>query len=172
MIRRGLSMLAGGFMGLVSAQGPEFAQQYQQRLGGAVDELRLVVDQFDTDAKRSGLDRAGGLKRMEAANDDFLRRRAASVSATIDRFARLEAQQQAMKAEDAVSRVTAMVRNFDAQIAEAARKDFRPALPLTLEAVFFALIGFLGGAVVMAVLALPLGWRFGRRRNLRSAREA
>jgi Protein of unknown function (DUF2937) len=170
MIRRTLSMAAGGFMGLVSAQAPEFAQQYQQRLGGAVDELRTVVDQFDADARRSGLDRAGGLKRMEAANDDFLRRRAASVSATIDRFSKLEAQQQAMKAEDAVSRVTAMVRNFDSQIAEGAKKDFRPALPLTLEGVFFGLIGFLSGAVVMAILALPLGRRRGRQRDLRAAR--
>jgi hypothetical protein len=170
MIRRLLSMMAGGFMGLISAQAPEFAQQYHQRLGGAVDQLRLVVQQFDSDARRSGLDRAGGLQRMATATDDFQRRRAESMSATIDRFTRLENQKQAMQAEDVVSRVAAMVRNFDAQIAEGARKDFRPGLPMTLEAVFFALIGFLAGAGVMAILALPFGRLKGRRRDLSAAR--
>jgi hypothetical protein len=170
MIRRLLSMMAGGFMGLTAAQAPEFAQQYQQRLGGAVDELRLVVEQFDRDARRSGLDRAGGLQRMATADDDFQRRRAESMSATISRFARLETQKQAMQAEDVVSRVAAMVRDFDEQIAEGARKDFRPALPLTLEAVFFALIGFLSGAGVMAILALPFGRLKGRRRDVSAPR--
>jgi len=41
---RGTSLLIVGLMGAAFfAQAPEFAQQYRQRLGGAVEELRRVV---------------------------------------------------------------------------------------------------------------------------------
>ncbi|MFL4990854.1 MAG: DUF2937 family protein, partial [Microvirga sp.] len=33
--------------GVVASQGPEFGQQYRQRLGGAVDELRQVISRFE-----------------------------------------------------------------------------------------------------------------------------
>jgi hypothetical protein len=35
-------------------QAPEFAQQYAQRLGGAIDELDRIVRHFDEDSRRSG----------------------------------------------------------------------------------------------------------------------
>ena len=45
-----MGMLHRSFTGLIAAAGlvsasqmPEFAQQYRQRLGGAVEELRVVV---------------------------------------------------------------------------------------------------------------------------------
>ncbi|WP_163484869.1 DUF2937 family protein, partial [Escherichia coli] len=35
-------------VGIVAAQAPEFAQQYAQRLGGAVDELRRQIASLDS----------------------------------------------------------------------------------------------------------------------------
>jgi hypothetical protein len=66
--------LAG--LGLVS-QTPEFVQQYSQRLGGALDELHQVVNDFDQDAARSGLVRDDALEEMRSASTRFLRDRAA-----------------------------------------------------------------------------------------------
>jgi hypothetical protein len=40
-MRRSLSLLGGLGLGLALSQFPEYAQQYTQRLGGAVDELRI-----------------------------------------------------------------------------------------------------------------------------------
>ena len=42
-MRRALSILGGLVLGFGFAQFPEYAQQYEQRLGGAVDELRIIV---------------------------------------------------------------------------------------------------------------------------------
>ena len=39
-MRRALSVLGGLALGFGFAQFPEYAQQYEQRLGGAVDEVR------------------------------------------------------------------------------------------------------------------------------------
>ena len=44
-----------------SDRSPEFAQQYAQRLGGAIEELQRIVDHFDDYSRRSGYDRQGAL---------------------------------------------------------------------------------------------------------------
>ena len=48
--------LAGGLSGAAGlSQFPEFSQQYAQRLGGAVEELQLFVEEFDADAAGVGM---------------------------------------------------------------------------------------------------------------------
>jgi hypothetical protein len=159
MIRRLVSMFTGGLMAVGASQAPEFAQQYAQRLGGAVDELRSIVRVFDADAQRNGLTRADGLARLESSADRFTQERGQAQRRIIARFDRLEAQKAAMAAPDVTSRVFAMVGNYDGEIGKGAMRDYRPALPLTAEGLFFALIGFLGGAVAGGILALPMGRR-------------
>ena len=53
----GLALIVGVVFGGAFSQAPEFAQQYRQRLGGALDELTAIVQRFDQDAARAGLDR-------------------------------------------------------------------------------------------------------------------
>jgi hypothetical protein len=159
MIRRIVSMFAGGLMAVGASQAPEFAQQYLQRLGGAVDELGKVVTQFDADARRNGLSREDGLLKLETSSDRFAADRGAAQRRIVQRFEKLEAQKTAMSAPDVTSRVTAMVRAYDGDVGQGAMRDFKPAVPLNLEGLFFGLIGFIAGVVVVGIAALPLGRR-------------
>ena len=52
---RQFALAIGLICGLVGTQGPEFAQQYRQRLAGGVDELARVVGAFEADAREQGL---------------------------------------------------------------------------------------------------------------------
>ena len=65
MIARTIALVVALTLGFALSQAPEIAQQYRQRLGGAVDELRRIVLRFDEDSARSGFDRAGALAVME-----------------------------------------------------------------------------------------------------------
>jgi hypothetical protein len=159
MIRRSVAMFVGGLGAVGASQAPEFAQQYAQRLGGALDELRIIVENFDQDASRTGLSREGGLQRLEGSSDTFVVRRGQSMRETLRRYETLKAQKTAMEAPDVITRVQAMVKDYDPMVAAQAARSFRPALPLTLEGLFFGLIGFLGGAVVGGITALPMGRR-------------
>ncbi len=87
-----LGLLGGG----VAAQAPEFAQQYAQRLGGAVDELRREVASLDADARATGNTRDGAVDRMRGNADELVARRGAAAGATVARLAALSAQQQAL----------------------------------------------------------------------------
>jgi hypothetical protein len=159
MIRRVVAMFFGGLTAVGASQAPEFAQQYAQRLGGAVDELRIIVQNFDQDAARTGLTREAGIERLERSGDTFVVRRGQSMRDTLRRFDTLQAQQKAMQAPDVVTRVGAMVKDYDNMIAKQAMASFKPAIPLSLEGLFFGLIGFLGGAIVAGIVALPMGRR-------------
>jgi Protein of unknown function (DUF2937) len=55
MLLRRLALAVGVVCGLIATQAPEFAQQYRQRLAGAVDELSRVVKTFDAEARLSRL---------------------------------------------------------------------------------------------------------------------
>ncbi len=50
MLARRLALAIALVAAFVGSQGPEFAQQYRQRLGGALDEVRRSVVQFDAEA--------------------------------------------------------------------------------------------------------------------------
>jgi hypothetical protein len=51
-------------LALLLSQAPEFAEQYRQRLGGAIDELTAVVSHFEEDSLRSGYGRRTALQVM------------------------------------------------------------------------------------------------------------
>src|SRR4051812_31978800 len=68
-IARTLGLAFGLAGGLAASRGPEFAQQYRQRLGGAVDELRRVVERFDADAQGAGHTREGAITQLQGNPD-------------------------------------------------------------------------------------------------------
>jgi hypothetical protein len=76
MLARRLALAIALLAGLIGSQGPEFAQQYRQRLGGALEELNRIVSEFDAEVRRQNLTRAEALKRLED-NYDPLRGSAA-----------------------------------------------------------------------------------------------
>lgn len=163
MIARLAAMFLGGLGAVGASQAPEFAQQYQQRLGGALDELRAIVQSFDQDAAREGLDRKAGLLRMENSPDSFVARRGRSFGETIRRYEALEAQKAALDRPNPFDRVAALVKGYDAQIARRAMESYRPAVPVTAEGLLFALSGFLAGAMSGGLLGTILRLPFRRR---------
>jgi hypothetical protein len=157
MLARTLA-IAFGLAGAVAAsQAPEFAQQYVQRLGGAVDELRVVVERFDRAAREAGLDRERALGRLEANADRLARRQGEGVRDDLRRFEALAPHYEAMRTGSAATRAFEMLR-ADGQIAARAFRDFQPALPVTAAGAVAAAIGFALGA------GLVYGGRAGARR--------
>lgn len=163
MLGRAL-MLAGGLAGAAGlSQFPEFSQQYVQRLGGAVDELRGFVAGFDADAAEIGLTRSAALADL-GQGGAMGAQRAETMAGVIVRYERLSADLDALRRAGPFTRAYRARSLGDAEIAEAAWAEFKPALPLTFEGAVFAGTGFLGGlAAIGAALAL-LKMPFRRRR--------
>ncbi|MDP4023055.1 DUF2937 family protein [Methylobacterium sp. NEAU 140] len=161
---RTLGLAVGLLGGGVAAQAPEFAQQYAQRLGGAVDELRREVATLESDARANGVTRDGAVERLRTNPDDLVARRGEAARAAIARLARLSAQQQALAAATSpLGRVVAVMRDPDPGIAEATYRAYDPAVPTTADGLTAGLLGFFAAWGGWRI-ASDVGRRMARRR--------
>ncbi|WP_254684706.1 DUF2937 family protein [Sulfitobacter sp. JL08] len=88
MITRTLVLAGGVASAATLSQFPEYAQQYTQRLGGAVDALGQVVADFDASAAAEGLTREQALAQMTGTA--FVERRRDDMQRSFARHARLK----------------------------------------------------------------------------------
>ena len=146
MIGRVLALAIGLFSGLAASQAPEFAQQYRQRIGGAIDELRRVVGTFDENARAEGVTREQAIARLSDQPDRLVRRQGPAMTDVVDRLQRLERQRDTVASAGQFERLALLAKGFDPQLARATYLDFEPAWPATTEGMV------LGGAGVL------LGW--------------
>jgi Protein of unknown function (DUF2937) len=156
-LRRFLVILIGFTGGLTGAQLPEFAQQYRQRLGGALDELRQVVADFDADAARNGLTREEALATYGRSPEPFLRDRGVTMAGVIRRFESLSEQRARLELASPLTRPVVVLRAPDERVMEGAWADFEPAVPVTYAGIVWAAIGLLTFGIAGWLVAKLLG---------------
>ena len=169
MIGRLVALLIGLCAGLAASQAPEFAQQYRQRLGGAIDELRSVLARFDDTAQAFGLSREQAIARFGEQADPVVRDQGPAMATLAGRLARLEEQRARLQDAAPFERLLVTVREADPGLARAAYLDYEPAWPATSEGLVLG--GGALAAVWLAALALfrslgrlrPSRWRHGGR---------
>jgi hypothetical protein len=160
-----MAVAFGLFGGIVASQGPEFAQQYRQRLGGAIDELRRIVERFDADASANGTNRDGAVDRLKANPDNLVNRQGDAMRANVERLERLERQRQAYLEAGPFERVVVLARDGDLDLMEATYRDFEPAIPTTEEGAVAVGVGLLAGWGLTLLIAALLRRIFRRRRR-------
>ena len=126
--------------GVIGSQGPEFAEQYRQRMGGALDELKRIVAQFDAAAAHRGLTTPQGLGRLEQNADPLARKQGEDMVETIARADRLEGEPEAMRSAGPLRRIYVM--------GERLRPGSRPRHSRKLRACGPAIVGsYYGGRI-------------------------
>ena len=155
----------------VFSQAPEFAQQYRQRIGGAVDELKTVVMDFDKDADNSQLSRDQALDQLTRSSERLTHDRGQSMTRTIGRFERLNEQQKWLENSHPLTRPLLVLKNLDRQLIDNAWKAFEPAVPLTSSGFTY---GGLGAILAMFFARLGIGGsrRLGQKRSDRHLAKA
>ena len=154
-MRRMMAGVGGLGLAVMLSQFPEYAQQYTQRLGGAVDELRVITEDFDRSATVGGLDRTQALQRYVISNDSFLAERGTSMAATFTRYESLRATLARIENADPVTRFQSLPAYLDSDIGRRTLENYRPAVPVTLEGILYA-----GGGFILGYLLLSGIWRF------------
>jgi hypothetical protein len=168
MFARRIAMLIGLFFAVVTSQLPEYAQQYRQRLGGAIDELNAIVERFNAEAAQSGMNENQGITHLQQSDDRFVQQRGDQMRDTIARRDRLERQSQAFAEAGPVGRVLMLAEDFDPKIAARAYQAYEPAVPTTSEGLIAALVGFIFGVALIHLIAWPIRRRRQRIETVRA----
>lgn len=164
MIARVLA-LVGGLSGAAGmSQFPEFSQQYTQRLGGAVDELKVIVEQFDQDASGLGLSREAALADL-AQGGEIGALRAERMTGVFARYDRLQAALDQLQGAGPFSRAYYAAQLNDADLAKATWEDYKPSVPLTFEGIVFSGAGLIAGFIGVSILLGLLRMVFRRRKS-------
>ncbi|MBS7696069.1 MULTISPECIES: DUF2937 family protein [unclassified Chelatococcus] len=155
MISRTLGLATGLLAAIAGTQLPEFAQQYRQRLGGAIDELKIVMQRFDADANAAGLDRDEALRRLAGSSDGFTARHGVSMAQITVRLQRLEDQQQAFRQAGPLHRLLVFAQAADPDLTRNTWQDFEPATPVTAESFTIGGLAFFAGYGFIRAFAKP-----------------
>jgi len=165
MLIRRLALFFAMIAGVVSAQFPEYAQQYRQRLGGALDELNAIVARFDADAAQHGLSEPEGVTHLQQNPDSFVRARGDQMKDVITRRNKLQDQAKVFADDGSFKRVWELVTQADPPIAWRAYQSFEPGVPVTAEGFVSALIGFFIGGGLIRLLGWPIERHHRRKRK-------
>ncbi|KQT43134.1 hypothetical protein ASG43_16650 [Aureimonas sp. Leaf454] len=155
--------------GFLFSQASEFTQQYLQRLGGAADALRSVVERFDASAASAGLSRPAAVERLQTSPDAFVARQGFDAAETIARYEALERRYRELLRSAPLFRPFIALSDVDKAVVAGVAGDYRPALPTTPDGLALTLVGLGGGWVAGAGTAL--GLRHRRARRIRAGRE-
>jgi hypothetical protein len=169
MLARTIAVALGVFGAFGASQLPELAQQYRQRLGGAVDELGAIVQRFDSEAARLNLTRDQGLAQLRQAQDAFSRQRAEAEADTIRRHEKLKLHREVMAGSAPFVRMASLLAEGDSALMDRTMADFEPAMPVTAEGATLAAGGFTG---FYALTRLFLGLCAAPFRRRRAANES
>lgn len=142
------------------SQAPEFFQQYLQRLGGHLDEARRQLAQFRQTAADTGLSLDQLIARTSASTDAAVAPLGEAIHHTATRVDSLQAAHDALLHASAWSRPFVFLSHLDGSIVRSTWSVYRPAVPTTLEGLFYALTGML---VLLAAYHLGLRRMWAKR---------
>ncbi len=164
-IVRTLVLAVGLLCGVLGSQAPEFAQQYRQRLGGGIDELKRIVVRFERDATKAGKSIVDAIGQLQSSPDQLVRSRGDAMQADIQRLKNMERQRDEMQTSGPFFRIAYMLKGMDATLASATYAAYEPAVPVTQEGFASAAVGFIFGGGLMLFLTRMLRAFFGGKKK-------
>ena len=168
MIIRLLTFVGAILGGIGLSQFPEYAQQYEQRLAGAVDELRIIVDDFDRALSGLGQTREDAF----ALGQDLSPREQKlldNAQSNITRLAFMEHALVRLRGASVLQQLGVAPLVVDIQVAGRTFADFKPAIPLTVHGLACAFLGFVVGWMLMGIIIWFILWPIRYRRRKRYA---
>ncbi len=125
------------------SQGPEFMQQYLQRLGGHLAEARRQLAIFQNTAAQAGASLEQFIRQTGANSDPGVARLGGVMTDAVERAGSLQSAHDALLQAALWERPFVFLRHLDLEIARATAAIYQPAVPTTLEGLAYALAGML-----------------------------
>jgi hypothetical protein len=161
VIKKILVLCVGLACGAGASQGPEFTQQYLQRLGGWVDSYQDRVARLDTRAKQFDMTREQYIAALEASADPKVRKEAANIATWPIYLERYTGMQKMLQDDPSWMQPVRLMQNYNdpafSPIIQATLAEYQPGAPITTEGAVFGGVGFVGGWILTVIATSLLG---------------
>ncbi len=151
-MRGWIYIIAGIIVALMLSQFPEFYQQYRQRLGGTLDELNRQVQALDERAANVQMTRYNYVRHLTSNPDTATKQEGEHLTHLLTRQYDVDVAIKDLDDAKVQEIFIKVIFHLDIKTAEATARDYKPALPLSIEGGLYTLIGFLFGYIFMAFL--------------------
>ncbi len=161
MLGRLLALIVGAAAAVAASQGPAFTDQYIQNLTGRIDELRPIVEEFDTKVSEYNYTRASAMVECSTA-EGLLDALCSTYETVVERYEMLTLHMAELNAATIWTRPLVLARTYKKDIAESVYSVFKPAVPATPEGFAYGGGGFLAGFLALSLIFGILGGLFRR----------
>jgi hypothetical protein len=152
---RDIFLIGFALAGLFAAsQIPGYVQEYEQRLGGARDEVARLLQEFTAIAKRSDKDMASYAALLVANDDPSISETGREIMALSEREVAMAGHAETLAASSRFMKPVVLVKSGDREIMAATWKAYRHTLTLDPE---FGAIGLGVGWFIYIILAAIIG---------------
>ncbi len=139
------------------SQFPQFYGQYIQRLGGHLDEARLMLDQYKKTAASLSLTLDQYIKEHLESGSEVFVSTGEVINALAERYETLEKAYLALQDANIYNRWVVFLREVDWSIAAGTWENFVPGIPTTAEGLIYAMCGLLlGWALYSGLKSIPV----------------
>jgi hypothetical protein len=159
MLREITAILLAVLIGFATSQVPRFIQEYEQRLGGALQEAARQLDEFRRNADAAGLPFNDYVGRHLDSPDAALRATGRTIQNTVVRVADLRGQVQQLAEASKFAKPPVLARSYDGSLLRATWDRF--AVTATFDPAFGALglfLGWLLNALIWGLMSRRRGY--------------
>lgn len=143
-------------VGFALSQLPRFVQEYEQRLGGTLQEASRELEAFRTNAETAGLPFNEYVRRHLDSPDPAIQATGRTIRDLVVRVAELRGRAEALAAASKFTKPVVLAQTYDPGLARATWKQF--VITATFDPAFGA-IGIVLGWLLNALLWVLLGRR-------------
>lgn len=130
---------------IIFAQVPQFITHYIQRLGGHVDEAARGMAKYREIADDIGKSLEQYVQHLLNSRDPAIFKSGQKIAADLERYNHLANALRDLTSAPLYKKFFMFVRNIDLEIARGTAGNFTPGIPLTPEALAYALAGIVVG---------------------------
>lgn len=169
MINRIIVVVVGLICGAVTAQGPEFIQQYTQRLGGWRDAYFVDIAELEARAKNLGQTRDEYIAALRANEEAEAQQEGAHWAQKVVSLDALIKAYSDLAGASSWMRVPVFIEHYNPELAARTWTAYKPAVPTTMEGAAYGGVGFLGGWLLVFLGGIP--WRKWQEKRAKTARK-
>lgn len=159
------SRVSAALGALILVQFPNFVVNYLQRLGGHIDELKRMLDQYNQAAAMTGKTFEQYVILHKTSNVPEIAQTGRIIESSAERYLALKSALDEISQSPSLLKFFAFLKNADYEIFKSTLVNYTPGFSFNTECIFYALAGLAAAAFAYFIIKIMLKTLFVKLSN-------